>query len=183
MANYVSADDDDEDDNYNYIYDIEEESTTKYNIVLCELYNKLIHGIPPLKSDVKNHYLVTYRFKQFKLKNIENISYDIITEYAYLENQTHPIFKNYKFIISQPQFIKPEIAQCIYLPDNEFVAIIKTYWIRLIQRKWKNICKERQIILKKRCTTTSIMYRELRGTWPQDCLYYPSLRGMLSSIV
>jgi len=181
MLNYES--DSDNDSNYeDSFYNAEEVSKTKYNVALCELYNRSIHGIPPLNSDVDKHYLLIYRFKTFNNNLFRILSNDIRTAYAYLEDQTHPIVKNYKYMMCQPDYIKPEIVEGLYLEGDEFVAIIKTFWIRLIQRKWKNIYKERQTILKQRCIARSIMYRELRGIWPPECLYYPSLRGMLSSI-
>ena len=183
MINYES---DNESDIYNNgmnsIYNAEEVTTTRFNIVLCELYNEKIHGIPQLISNVKNHYIVVYRFKTLNIPLITEISYDIKNEYCYMENDSHNVFNNYKYIISHPNYMKPEIAECIYLETDEFVAIIKTFWIKIIQRKWKNIYKERQRILKKRCNYASIMYMQLRGKWPNDCFYYPSIKGMLSQL-
>jgi len=54
--------------------------------------------------------------------------------------------------------------------------------LEIIQRKWKNIIKERKNILKKRCHPNSIMYREIHGKWPNYCSYFPVLRGMLSNL-
>lgn len=174
---------DDNGNNEDDIYNAEEISTTKYNIILCELYNRNIHGIPPLSSNVDNHYLVIYRFKSFNKTLIKNISNDISTAYAYLDDQTHPIFKNYKYIMSQPDYIKPEIAECIYLEGDEFVAIIKTFWIKIIQRKWKKIYREQKNIIKKRMIYSSIIYKELKGKWPKDCFHYPTIRGMLGKVL
>ena len=182
MVNYDSDNESDTYNDMNSIYNAEEISRTRFNIVLCELYNDKIHGIPMLISNVKKHYMVIYRFKTLNLPLISEISYDIKNEYCYMENYSHNVFKNYEYIILQPSYIKPEIAECIYLETNEFVAIIKTFWIKIIQRKWKNVYKERQYILQKRCNYASIMYRQLRGKWPDNCLYYPSIKGMLSSL-
>lgn len=40
--------------------------------------------------------------------------------------------------------LKLNIGKCIYLPTGECIAIIKTIWIKLIQRTWKNVLKKRQ---------------------------------------
>ena len=61
-------------------------------------------------------------------------------------------------------------------------SILKTFWIRLIQRKLKNILLERSKILEKRCNVIAIVYREIYGTWPDGCLHYPRLTGMLSNL-
>jgi hypothetical protein len=163
----------------NIIYDPEEVSKHRFCIVLCELYNYRLHGYPCLPADVEKHFLVIYRFKSLNQLLISNIAYGINTEYCYLENQSHKIFRNYKYIISQPNYIKPEIAECIYLETNEFVAIKKTFWIKIIQRAWKKVYKQRQCILQKRCNVTALIYRERKGKWPKDCLNYPSLNGLL----
>ena len=86
-------------------------------------------------------------------------------------------------IITRKNYIKPEITECIYLNTGHCVAILKTHWIRLIQKKWKNIIKERKTIIKKRCTVKSLRHREITGKWPDDCLFYPQLQGMLSNLV
>ena len=93
----------------------------------------------------------------------------------------HKLIRNYHNIISQPNYIKPEIAECIYLETGECVAILKTFWVRLIQRKWKNICKERKRVIRERCNFKSLRHRELYGKWPKYCLTYPKLQGMLST--
>lgn len=172
------------DDEYdNSYYEPEEQSTTKYNIVLCELYNKNIHGISS-NPIVEYSYLTIGRYKKIN----KNIYYDSIkynkyynSYYRHPNMRRHAIYRNYKNIISNKNYIKPEIAECIYLPNtHECIAILKTFWIRLIQRTWKNIYKKRISIIKKRCYLNSIKYREIYGIWPDDCIKYPVLKGMLS---
>ena len=162
-------------------YEPDEDSLTRYNIIICELYNELIHG--KTNSNVKFHYLVNIRFKKFNinaLNEIENVGRELYNNFINTHNLiTHPIFRNYKNIISRVNYIKPEIGECIYLETNECVAILKTFWIRLIQRKWKNIIKTRKEIIIKRSNIMSLRYKELYGTWPADCICYPELKGML----
>ena len=157
-------------------------SLTRYNIVLCELYNNNIHGQCDA-SAVKYHYLVDCRFKVFDIECINNISNQVTDIYLNLFNNNyrveHPIYRNYINIISRNNYIKPEIAECIYLETQECVAVLKTFWIRLIQRTWKNIIKKRKQIIQLRCHPMSLKFRELNRRWPDDCLNYPGLRGML----
>ena len=35
--------------------------------------------------------------------------------------------------------------------------------------------------MRKRYQPRSILYREIRGKWPEDCCNYPRLKGMLAS--
>jgi hypothetical protein len=177
-SEYNSDYDDDYDDDL--IYEPEEESITKYNISLCELYNRRIHGNE--NSDVLYHYLVDSRYKALDMISINDIAYHMNLEYQYLINQTHDIFRNYKEIITRENYVKPEITECIYLSTGHCVAILKTVWLRLIQRKWKNIIKERKQIIKKRSHPNSLRHREITGKWPEDCLKLPQIRGMLSQL-
>jgi hypothetical protein len=182
-----SNDSDDNNDNYNDLYEPEEQGDgySKYSIVLCELYNRNIHGEPKSVSEkIDTHYLLSCRFKTLNIEFIKSIAEFMNREYSRLNGKKlkHSVIKNYQKIIRQPNYIKPEIAECIYLNNNECIAIVKTFWIRLIQRKWKNIYRERQNVLKRRSTYKSLKYREILGRWPSDCCYYPGLRGMLKNL-
>lgn len=175
---------DSEEEYIDIIYFSEEPSVTRFNIALCELYNEIIHG-KPINYDLNNHYLLIYRFKQLNIdfinSEIDNYSLDL---HRWLQipldqsNQLiHPTIRNYRNIVFK---IKPEIVECIYLNTNECVSIIKTIWIKLIQRTWKKIYKDRQSILKKRCNIFSLKYREINGKWPKVCKTMPTISGMLS---
>lgn len=176
-----NSDEYDSDDDNNNIYEPEEKSVTKYNISLCELYNKRIHGDET--SNVLYHYLVYCRFKKFNIKYINNLVENIQNYYNNLHNnQKHDIYINYSNIIHNLNYIKPEITECIYLNSQHCIAIKKTIWLKLIQRTWKKVFKQRQIIFKKRCEVRCLKHIELTGKWPDDCFYYPGLRGMLNKL-
>lgn len=79
--------------------------------------------------------------------------------------------------IKYTQFHK--ITECIYLENGVCIAIDKTFWLRIIQKKWKKICKERKLCLQKRMLPNSLFYRQIHGKWNNDCSNYPSIKGML----
>jgi hypothetical protein len=185
---YDSVDSDDGNDKI--AYEPGEVSLTKYNIVLCELYNGCLHGNKDLM--VNTHYLTINRFKPdvwwdvitnlYKSYNARYIR--LLSEPGSEKWTDHVVIRNYKNIISSQNYVKPEIAECLYLNgEEEFVSIIKTIWIRLIQRNWKKIYKLRSDVLSKRCKINSLQYRERHGTWPTSCNYLPTLSGMLFSLV
>lgn len=67
--------------------------------------------------------------------------------------------------------------------DTFYSSIIdKTIWLRLIQRKWKKIMKERKEIIKKRSYPSSLNARLITGKWPSELYNLPSIRGCLSDI-
>lgn len=145
-----------DDENAEHVtYEPEEPTTTKLNIVLCEKYNKLLHGQAP--KIMNNHYLTFLRFKQLNMDYI-----------------------NYYKMTSNTLYL--EIAECIYLPSNHCISIIKTMWLKLIQRKWKYIYKERKLCISRRANPNALKHREIYGTWPNNCANYPQLKGMLSNL-
>jgi hypothetical protein len=163
-------------------YEEGEECNTKYNIILCEIFNSLIHG--KSNSEVSSHYLNICTFKQLNMDAVEDMC-NLYNE-GYLEriNQLshHKFIRNYHNIITNPNYIKPEIGEKIYLPSGHCVCIIKTIWLKLIQRAWKKIYKNRIDIIKKRYTIHALRTRETTGEWPENCRYLPSIRGMLSGL-
>jgi len=96
-----------------------------------------------------------------------------------LYSENHPTIRNYHNIIKHPNYIKPEIGQYIILPTQEAIAILKTFWLRIIQKKWKKVFQERKNIIKKRCNLLNLSTRELRRNLYTNV---PGLRGMLSEL-
>jgi hypothetical protein len=180
-------------DLFDNIYDPEEPSLTKFNLVYCEIYSFRIHGFTNKNYETNSpHYLVISR-----LKNIPDLKKTINMDYfSYLNSSmfhllyarhhsnlfNHPIIRNFSNIVNGKNYLKPEIALCMLSDDNESICIIKTIWLRLIQRTWKKIYQQRKDILHKRSLPQSLLYREKTGRWPKDCYHIPSLTGMLSEL-
>ena len=184
----------DNDDNYSngeYYNGLNYENNNKNRIVLCEIFNMLIHGYDDVRSDpnVIGHYLSIDSFNLDEFYEDENGETEI-NIVAYLHNakyqellysiSNHLFIKNYLNIIRNPSYIKPEIGLCLQLTGGETVVILKTFWLRLIQRTWKKIYKNKQIINQRRSIVSNILYRSQNGKWPYDCNRLPTLNGMLS---
>jgi hypothetical protein len=125
----------------------------------------------------------------------EDADYNITSVMSFLKNQysdpanfnlryfeTHPTIRNYRNIINNSNYIKPEIGEYIVLPTQEAVAILKTFWLRILQRKWKNVFKERLNIMKMRSNPICVYARQITGKWPPYCSHLPGLRGMLNPL-
>ena len=173
------SDDYDSDDYEENVYDCDEISATKYNIVLCELFNNKLHG--NTNEDVCNHYLLINRIKKLDLDFIDSWVAPLNQDYIDRQEQItpHKFIKNYKNMITQPNYIKPEIGEIINLPTGHAVCIIKTMWLRVVQRAWKRLFKERKQIIQMRCRFQSLKHREITGVWPDNCRYWPSFQGLL----
>lgn len=155
---YVSLDEtDDESEMNDFTYQPEEPTLTKYNLVLCQRYDGILHGI--CEGEINEHYLTLIRLRKF-------------------DNN----YMNYIRIMYPNNRLNLEIAECLYLTSQHCVSIIKTYWLKLIQRTWKKILRLRKHIIEMRSQPNIIKYREIHGKWPNYCINYPRLRGMLSNL-
>jgi len=186
INNNDNDNDNDNDDNYMEYYDHhyyteDEPSRTKYNLILCELYNTRLHGDIDI-TNIYNYYLVMWKYKTINIKLINEDCESAHNEYSEMTNQTHSIYRNYENIVKSEKYIQPEIAECIVLESGHSVAVKKTIWLRLIQRCWKNIFRKRKDIFQKRCSLASILYREIHGQWPANCRIMPTLQGMLQPL-
>jgi len=158
----------------------------KFNYILCEIHNPYIHG-KTLESayNIENHFLVIGKFDYNTGNDINedifnpNI-YEMIIFYKryYIStNFNHPSIRNFCKIIKTTNYIKPEIAQCLLLDSGETIAILKTFWLRIIQRTWKKIFKNKQNILKNRIND-SYLYEIGKKK-----LKFPKLKGLLNKII
>lgn len=96
-------------------------------------------------------------------------SYDNINNYLY-----------YYGIVRIPNH-EVQIMKTHYLPDNTCTVIVKTFWLRIVQRRWKKIYAIRKTIIQKRCMPNNIKYNQIHGYYPVEISTVPSIRGMLAS--
>ena len=182
----------------------------EWHLMLCELHLPTMHGkTNDSDPNIETHYLIHDLYNPTELyetnyssdsddsdSNDENNSYNRIhnainylkQKYLYITYEfdpifhNHPIIRNYYNIVSNPNYITPEIGQYIILPTLEAVAVLKTFWIRIVQRKWKKVFKQQQHIIKERCKIHSLQFRQTTGHWPTHCKTFPTLKGMLHNL-
>jgi hypothetical protein len=191
-SHYDESDYDDYSDEDDLYFDPDEESNTRYNIVLCELYCKL-HG-KGNGGKLFYYYLNISSFKKLDIIVINEICNNYNTYYKELVNNLLPensatnappfsSVRNFNSIVSKNDYIKPQIAENITLESGHRVCIIKTIWLKLIQRTWKRVFALRKTIIKRRSNIHSLKIRELTGKWPENCRVYPELQGMMSYLL
>jgi hypothetical protein len=176
------SDSDSESDEDLVIYNNDEQSKTRFNVVLCELFNKRMHG-----SNTKDiHYLTIVKIKSvYNFEGMLELSkyFNRLYKKNTFNLLPHLYIKNYANIIKTDNYIKPEIAECLFLPSGHSVCIKKTIWIKLIQRKWKMVFKERQRVIKSRIQYASLKEREITGLWPKGCRFYPGIHGLMNYLL
>lgn len=66
----------------------------------------------------------------------------------------------------------------LHITDSYYTVVIKTHWIRLIQRHWKKVYKTRTDTLKKRALSCNHYPQSVFNKYSNEEL--PGLHGMLS---
>ena len=117
-------------------------------------------------------------------KAIENLKYKYLSLDIHFDPilHTHPTIRNYYKIVTNTNYIRPEIGEYIILPTHEAVAVLKTFWIRIIQKKWKKVLKQKQQMIEERCKLPCLQFRQITGYWPAHCKILPTLKGMLHKL-
>ena len=155
-----------------------------YKLGFCELHHPSLHGMSKTDNIILGNYLITYLFDLDEFYNDES---SVIIEiaknhylYTYLNNpeymtkNPHIIIKNFWEIINKTvNNFSLDIVEIKRLDTGELVAIKKTFWLKIFQRKWKNICKTRKRVIQLRKSPKSLRYRQIHGKWPKECIYYP----------
>ena len=75
---------------------------------------------------------------------------------------THPTIRNFSKI--QEDLYDPSslhIVEKIVLPTGESICILKTFWLKCIQRKWKKICRHNKNVCNELKKLKNIKKREL----------------------
>jgi len=159
-------------------------------LLIPEIYNKYFHG-KTVDSDpnIEGQFLVLQSFYLnstsrmhdfFKYANNLCKFYKKYYEKNYYDSSlSHKLLRNYNDIIKNPNYLNLQIGKIYYLKGDECVCVIKTFWLKLVQRSWKRVYKMRKFIMQRRCRPDSIMYRQFSGKWPDNCNFMPSIRGML----
>jgi len=115
----------------------------------------------------RQHYLGCYRVDNYK--EDVNLIFDFSVKNIYYKRLYR---RNYNSI---------EIMQLVII-DNLYTVVLKTYWLRLIQRVWKKVFIRRQNVIKLRKTINCQKYFEYKGKYSSGANYLPGLKGMMVMI-
>jgi hypothetical protein len=172
-----------------------ESRNSKFKLGIVELYNKRLHGFTrDSYSKINGNYLILESFDYRTISRTRTINYYfkkvLMASRHYTFNSCynrdinidHNIIRNYKNIVNKQTYYHPQIIEPIYLPSGEHICIIKTFWLKLIQRKWKKIFQEKKALWRRRASPSALFYKMIHGRWPDNCNHMPSIYGMLSDL-
>ena len=72
-----------------------------------------------------------------------------------------------------------EIMQLHILEDQTYTVVLKTHWLRLIQRHWKKAFAKRKQIIKAIKSSGVLKHREIHGRFPYGLNRIPSIWGLM----
>lgn len=159
---------------------------SNYKLAILEPYMPLKHGILAKQNHhLYGHYLIldTIELQEFydnmdelntETQNINRMYNENLNKMEYEMNNTrfHPFIRNYRNIVGNSKQFAIQIIEplSISVGENEWdeysVGINKTHWIRLIQRRWRNIQEKR---LQSRKNIVNLKYKEIHGTSSSQC--------------
>lgn len=155
-------------------------------LLVADLIHPAIHGVTSDSSPgILGHYLTVERYEPEEFMENEHLPFiDIVRITTHCERRTrsHPYIRAYTDIVTRPEYCNLDIGKTQYLSGGENVAILKTHWLRLVQRRYKRLLAERLQLAKARSHPTSMMHREATGAWPAHLRASPTLRGCLSDL-
>lgn len=141
----------------------EEVDTNKLYMGIVYKYNNLINGnITPNEfqniddfNKVINSHICAYRITK---KEFMEYDFDLI--------------ENYPDYVINPYIEIIKIEHIKFQNENEenyySIAILKTHYLRIIQKKWKRLYKEK---IQRMSNPINIHHRMITGKWPNSCRY------------
>jgi hypothetical protein len=142
-----------------------------------EIYNEDLDYISTDKEDKKYYIGLCGLTDTYTMLLMNTVSLNVYLKYSHDKVLKYLIEYSLCYLHNP----KIHILQLHIDPlDNTYKVVIKTHWIRLIQRTWRSVLKERKRVIQIRSKVSSIMNYQICGKHPPGATYYPTLRGMLS---
>jgi hypothetical protein len=114
----------------------------------------------------ENHYLM-----------MNSISPELFFQYDSI------IISEYLYQMSLVRILRKPVIDVVQLVirENSYTCVMKTFWIKIIQRTWRKVLAEKMNILRKRGQVQSQRYFEIYGKYPEGIRVLPGLVGMMKN--
>ena len=154
--------------------------TDTRKLAICEVFHPVFHGIDENSSPGINSQFLVYTLidlaefysGEYLYEANSLLRYRHAITLLHSSNNEHPNIRNYQKVATK--YMRLEIIQADVLAGGEEVAYLKTFWLRLVQRRWKKIYQARKEILKKRSEPWALQERQRTGIWPIGLRMWPA---------
>jgi hypothetical protein len=145
------------------------------SLAICELFHPVLHGIDENSSpDINNHFLI---YTAIEVDDFYNKEY--VYEEIHLRRYRNAALRllNMQTQTKTNKHMRLEIVQAHELqPGQESVAILKTFWLRIVQRCWKKVFRARRELIKERSSIRALQERARLGCWAPHLRQWPVFR-------
>jgi hypothetical protein len=147
---------------------------TNYELSYIELYNTSRHGdlsdlTEKKQNYILNNYLLMHSIKpESFLKQPERVTKLIEKAQKYYTQVIQQTNTDYNF---QNNHASLDIIKRVNNDEYTF-AIVKTFWLKLFQRRWKKVYQNKQHITEKMKNPQNLFHRQTHGKWPFNTNIY-----------
>ena len=147
------------------------------HLAYCELFHPELHGFDSNSSpDIEGFFITIITVKHpYIFSNRIQKHTDFHVKMQLEKSKTihsHSLIRNFYTI--QKTSSQAQIVDKILLSTGESICILKTFWLKCIQRKWKKICSYNKKVSNERMKLKNIKKNELHRVVPK----YAGLIGM-----
>jgi hypothetical protein len=75
-----------------------------------------------------------------------------------------------------------DILQLQITDQGEYAVVIKTHWLRIVQRRWRKVFRQRNAIFAKRASVQNQEYFRTHGRYLPGTNVLPTIHGMLHDL-
>lgn len=163
---------DSDSDDHMEAYDLDEE----FDETIDAIYQDDKDHLDSDKTD-GHYYVGIYKHIQSSgnLMYVNSVSGGTFTKYS-LEHIRDYLYY-YSIMLRRSSDV--EIMQ-LYIRKEVYYVVVKTFWLRIIQRTWKKHIQQYKERQQQRMLPQNIRYREIHGKYPNELNYLPKIRGMLA---
>ena len=131
-------------------------------------------------KDNNNYYIGIYKHIKItdSLMFLASVSTRVYYNYSF--DRILSYLKEYSTYHTNASNISNIDIMQLKITDDNYMVILKTHWLRLVQRAWKKRFAAYKEIRDKRKNIQNILYRETHGNWPNGLNTELNLHGILS---
>tara|TARA_B100000519_G_C14117588_1_gene378847 strand:- start:388 stop:858 length:471 start_codon:yes stop_codon:yes gene_type:complete len=154
---------------------------SKYSLCIIEPYFSVFHG-PWERRNLPSKYNGTFICQHIielfdfyhEQEDLQELIYHMENWIRFAQQNysiNHPIIENFWKLHNKKYFCQLNIAKTYETETGELMCILKTFWIRIFQRKFRNyIAKKKKIILMRK-NPTQLFFRKINGRWKKNIRY------------
>ena len=127
----------------------------------------------------RNYYIGSYEFIKNKSGSPQLLLGTVVSNKIFFKFPYSHIQKYVELYNIHYKYNKRVDIMKLYIVDEQYIVVLKTFWIRIIQRNWKRVYNQRKRVLQQRMNPTEQFYFQIRGRYHES---FETLQGMLYGV-